>query len=370
MSSRSRRHICILSENDEWDAALVQALRARGVETSTWSLLDSSTALHRKPPANTMYVNRFSPSAFWRGRPHALGAARAVVQWLESCGRHVVNGSAALELEVSKAAQLLACQQVGLRFPYTEMIVGRSALEQACARWDDNPHRTQIMIKPNCGGSGNGVRAYPSGAALLADASLRVESSEQSADGVWLLQQRIDAPVVHRLEFVGGELLYAVRIRTDPAGASFNHCPCGGDGEGAQEEQQQCTLAPRFEIDVDFPQTDGETLLVTALLRMLQMHQVEVAGIEAIQDALGAWWVIDCNCVNTNYNVMAEKSARVLQGGHERLVDWLLGGKALQNKMPPPRREAAAVARPTSPPAAPPTEPPRDAGPPPDPRSG
>lgn len=367
MSSRSRLHICILSENHEWDAALVQALRARGIETSTWSLLDSSAALHRKPPANTVYVNRFSPSAFWRGRPHALGAARAVVHWLESCGRHVVNGSAALELEVSKVAQLLACRQVGLRFPYTEMIVGRSALEQACARWDDNPHRTRVMIKPNCGGSGNGVRVYPSAAALLADESLRVDSSDQSSDGVWLLQQHIDAPVVHRLEFVGGELLYAVRIRTDPTGASFNHCPC--DGDGAQEEQ--CALSPRFEIDVDFPKTDGETLLVTALLRMLRMHQVEVAGIEAIQDSLGAWWIIDCNCVNTNYNVTAEKSARVLQGGHARLVDWLLGGKVLNN-MPPrsSRREAVAAERPSSPTAPPPVPPPHDAGHARDPRSG
>ena len=313
------RQICILHEQAEWDRGLIAELERHGFQCTAWPLCDLHVAMLRPPPQYVLYLNRYSPSSFWRGHSSAHGSAHSVITWLEANGCIVINGKQALELEVSKVAQALACKRVGLRCPYTELAVGKPALLRAAQAWGQSisRHSTPVMVKPNCGGSGNGVRHYPTSQALVA--ALEEDDEVDSApDGVMLLQQFIESAFVHRLEFVGSKLLYAIRIRTDTA--SFNHCPCD------QDVTQACALGqPAFEITPEFPATDGEFMLVQALERMLRSYRVDVAGIEVIQDARNRWWVIDCNCCNTNYNAAAEARANIPLGGNAAIAQWLLG---------------------------------------------
>lgn len=313
------RRICILNEHAEWDRLLVAELEHQGFECITWSLCNLQIAMLRQPSTSMLYINRFSPSSFWRGNSPAQGAAVSVVAWLEAHGCIVINGRQALELEISKVAQSLACRSVGLRFPYTEMVVGKDALKRAATAWGQSISRqtSPLVLKPNCGGSGNGVRHFANSPALLAALDTE-EMADMSPDGVLLLQQFIPADYIYRLEFVGGNLLYTVRIRTEQG--NFNHCPCEQDVAGA------CAVGkpPKFEIDLAFPSEDAEFLLVQALKRMLRSHLVDVAAIEAIRDGRNRWWVIDCNCCNTNYNVVAEKRANVT-GGNAAIAQWMRG---------------------------------------------
>ena len=313
------RRICILNEHAEWDRYLVAELERHGFDCTIWSLCDLQIAMLRQPSTHMLYLNRYSPSSFWRGNSPAKGAALSVVAWLEAHGCIVINGRQALELEISKVAQSLACRSVGLRFPYTEMVVGPAALKRAAAAWGQSISRqtSPLVLKPNCGGSGNGVRHYATSQALL-DALDAEEMVDISPDGVVLLQQFIPADYIYRLEFVGGNLLYTVRIRTEQG--QFNHCPCEQDVAGA------CAVGrpPKFEIDLNFPAEDAEFLLVQALKRMLRAHLVDVAAIEAIRDGRNRWWVIDCNCCNTNYNVVAEQRANVT-GGNTAIAQWVRG---------------------------------------------
>jgi hypothetical protein len=251
------------------------------------------------------------------------------VAWLEGNGCTVINGRQALELEVSKVAQALACRSVGLRFPYTEIVAGKDAVLQAAETWSRSISRqsSPLVLKPNCGGSGNAVHHYDSSAELIADVHANKLDGVHSPDGIMLLQQFIPSDVVYRLEFVGGRLLYAVTIRTEQG--QFNHCPC------EQDVAQACALGrkPKFNIDCEFPRCETESLLVRALERMLRMYCIDIAGIEAIQDARKRWWIIDCNCCNTNYNIVAEKHAEVECGGNASIAQWLQGA-ALVAKPP------------------------------------
>ena len=181
--------------------------------------------------------------------------------------------------------------------------------------------------------SGHGIRRYDNSSSLVA-AMETDQEWDLSPDGVMLLQQYIPSEYVHRLEFVGGKFLYAVLIRTS---SSFNHCPC----ENSTDESCAVEVAPAFSISPEFPSTEGEGMLVQALERMLRSFTVDIAGIELVRDSRQRWWVIDCNCCNTNYNRRAEVRAKVGMGGNTAIARWLQAADAAP---------AAATAVPPSPP--------------------
>ena len=298
----------------------MQVLEQHGFTCTLWPLFEMCMPLTPpKLPPQSIILNRFSPSFSARSNGNTLGAVRALVRLLESHGHHVINGSRAVELEVSKVAQMIACRQVGLQCPYTEMSVG--SYSEIIRRWRQirGPNEP-LVIKPNCGGSGNHVRVFPNADALEEACKRDDWIHDISVDGITLVQQWVEAPFVHRLEFVGHTFLYAVKIRAQ--GESFNRCPCEQQLE-KEDPSSTCTLPPKFEILFDFPQTKSEWMLVQALLRMLRDNHVYIAGIEVIQDKQGRWWIIDCNCVNTNYNITAEEKANVPVGGNTRIAQWL-----------------------------------------------
>ena len=55
----------------------------------------------------------------------------------------------------------------------------------------------------------------------------------------------------------------------------------------------------------------------------MRQRGLDIAGVEAIQDTDGRWWVIDINCVNTNYNRAIERSCAPGASGVERVADML-----------------------------------------------
>jgi hypothetical protein len=76
-----------------------------------------------------------------------------------------------------------------------------------------------VLVKPNIGGSGAGIVSFDS-VEQLDDAEL-----DLGLDGTALVQERIPAQgeSIVRIEILGGELLYAIRILLVPG--SFNLCP-------------------------------------------------------------------------------------------------------------------------------------------------
>ena len=290
--------IYVIHENDAWVEPLRAAFAESELPFAEWFIDDGTLDLAETPPAGVFY-NRMSASSHTRGHRYAAELTGGVLAWLESHGRRVINGSRALQLEISKMAQYASLARYGVRVPRTIAAVGRDAIIQAARTM---PGR--FITKHNRAGKGLGVRLFDDVGAL--ERYVDSDAFEVPVDGVTLVQQYIEAPepYITRVEFIGGRLLYAVRVDTS---LGFELCPADacqiGDLACPAGESAPIAAAPRFRI------IDGFTHpIVERYRRFLADNDIGIAGIEFITDRNGELYTYDVN-TNTNYNPDAEREA-------------------------------------------------------------
>jgi hypothetical protein len=289
-------HIHVIHENAAWLAPLARALDGEHLPWVDWFLDRGAFDLSAAPPEGVFY-NRMSASSHIRDHRYAAELTAAVLAWLASYGRRVVNGPRALDLEISKARQYAALEAAGIRTPRSVLVVGKEQLVAAARRhFADGA----VILKPNRGGKGLGVRLFHTADALAA----HVEGAdyEQPVDGLQLLQQYVRAPLpfITRAEFIAGRFFYAVEVDTSEG---FELCPadvCALDDAfcpAGEEPRAKFTI-----ID------DIDAGLKRRCEAFLAANDIEVAGIEFIRDAAGTFYTYDVN-TNTNYNPDAEARA-------------------------------------------------------------
>lgn len=206
--------IGILHEHPEWFTPLFAELDQRGLP---YERIDA-TRLTFDPsdpePRHSLLVNRMSPSAWTRGNEGAIFQTLHYLDSLDRIGAPVLNGLRSYELELSKARQISLLAELGIAHPRTRVA---SDPRRVAAAAEDL--RFPVLVKPNIGGSGAGIRAFES-AAELAEASL-----DAGLDGTLLVQEQLAAEgdSIVRVEVLDGEYLYAIRILLLPG--SFNLCP-------------------------------------------------------------------------------------------------------------------------------------------------
>ena len=300
--------VYVIHENAEWMTPLRAALDARQLPFEEWHLASGKIDLSELPPDGVFY-NRMSASSHTRGHRFAPEFTGSVLAWLEAHGRRVINGSRALELEVSKIKQYLALNAAGVPTPHTIAAVGEDAMRDA-VRGIEPP----FIFKPNRGGKGLGVQLFTG--AAEAEAQIDAGAFADAPDGTMLVQQYIapSEPFIIRNEFIGSRLVYSVRVDTSggfllcpadvcnvpDADAGFEFCPLDSAGTVDTPNGQS---RPKFQI------LDGFTHpLHAGMTRFLEQNRIEVAGIEMIIDTSGKAWVYDIN-TNTNYNPDAEAAA-------------------------------------------------------------
>lgn len=296
--------IYVIHENSEWVVPLRAAFAEQQLPFEEW-YLDQGLLDFSSPPPEGVFYNRMSASSHTRGHRYAPEYTSTVLAWLESHGRRVVNQSRALQLEINKIAQYAALRNFGVRTPRTFAAVGAENLISAAARFDG-----AFITKHNRAGKGLGVRLFQSQQAL-AD-YVRGGEFDDSVDGITLIQEYIRAPkpFITRVEFIGGEFVYAVQVDTS---LGFELCPadaceigdafCPVGTSTAAIATVPSTKAPRFRIIPDFNHP-----IIAAYQRFLAANDIEVAGIEFITDANGELYTYDVN-TNTNYNSAAEAEA-------------------------------------------------------------
>jgi len=300
--------IHVIHENAAWLEPLAAALERQALAWRNWFLDRGVFDLSRPPPEGVFY-NRMSASSHTRDHRFAAELTVSVLAWLERHGRRVVNGSRALDLEISKARQYAALEKAGIRTPETVLVAGKElVVEAAQQHFGGGP----FILKPNRGGKGLGVRLFHS-ADALAD-HLHSQDYEPPADGVHLLQQYVRAPVplITRAEFIGGRFMYAVEVDTSDG---FELCPADACAVGdafcpAGEE-------PRAKFTII---GDIDPALKHRYEAFLAANDIGVAGIEFIADTEGTVYTYDVN-TNTNYNPDAE--ARAGRSGMETLAQYL-----------------------------------------------
>ncbi|HEX3864839.1 MAG TPA: alpha-L-glutamate ligase [Stellaceae bacterium] len=310
-------HIHVIHENADWLKPLAAALDGERLPWRDW-FLDGGVFDLSQPPPEGVFYNRMSASSHTRDHRYSAELTASVLAWLAGHGRRIVNGPRALDLEISKARQYAALEAAGIGTPRTVLVAGREQLAAAARRhFPGQP----VILKPNRGGKGLGVRLFNT-AEALADFAAGLDY-EMPVDGMQLLQEYIRAPVplITRAEFVAGRFLYAVEVDTSDG---FELCPA-----------DVCVVADAFCPVGETPRAkftiidDIDAGLRQRCEAFLAANDIEVAGIEFIRDAAGAVYTYDVN-TNTNYNPDAE--ARAGRSAMQALARFL-GGELDKVKM-------------------------------------
>lgn len=284
-------HAHIIYENEDWMPPLRTALDNAGIPYDEWFINEGHFDVTGTPPEG-VFINRMSASSHTRGHTAGVAHTRQLLAWLERHGRRVINGGHAFELEISKVKQHAALEQAGIRTPATRAVVGGPDAWLDAARDMDTP----FITKHNRGGKGLGVQLFNSHAELAT--AIEQGAVEPSPDGVMLLQQYIQSaePFITRCEFVDGELVYAI---TSDTSEGFQLCPAEAcRTEPANNEAPDSLFALR---------TDVPAALISKYKTFLKREQIDVAGIEFIEDAEGRCWTYDVNGTS-NYSPDVEQA--------------------------------------------------------------
>lgn len=303
--------LAVLYEHPAWQEPLFAALRARGVE---FAPIDLKRAAFRDSelPRAKLYFNQASPSAYVRGNTRAVPYGLALMECLELGGARVLNGARAFSLELSKAAQIALMRKLGIDCPRTIVFNDPSALAKMSPVFP-------AIIKPNQGGSG--ARMFQVDALADLEKLFRDQPELWLPDNLFLLQEKLEphpgAGIV-RLEFLGGELLYAMRVI---APGQFNLCPSeachpvDGDGESVCE-------VPAAAAPVEFlPYPEVPREAVEQATRIVRAGGLDVGGIEYLDTVDGRRVFYD---VNANSNLRPAVARAFGFDPFERVVDYLV----------------------------------------------
>jgi biotin carboxylase len=315
MSATTERPIAIYHEHPDWFRPLFQELDRRAVP---YVRLDAAS--HRfdagdgRPPYALVF-NRMSPSAYLRGAGNAIFYTLHYLAHLRRHGVRVINGYDAYVTETSKALQLSLLHDLGLPFPRAR-VINHPAQAPDAARG----LRFPVVLKPNIGGSGAGVRRFDAPEQLAQAA--RTDALDLGIDHTALVQEYIPAADqrIVRVEVLGGRFLYAIRIYT--SGESFNLCPadvCQTVG-GAELVRAACPVdAPKNNLRVEGYTPPPE--IVAQVERLMAAAHIEVGGVEYLVDERdGQRYFYDINALS---NFVADAPRVVGFDPFARLVDYL-----------------------------------------------
>ncbi len=303
--------LVVLYEHPEWQKPLFAALEKRGVDFAPFDLKKAAFDPSSVPDA-LVYFNQASPSAYVRGNTRAVPLCYSLMRSLELGGAKVLNGSAAFTLEITKSTQAALMHKLGIGHPKT---LAFNDVEAALAQWGDN---WPALVKPEQGGSG--ARMF-----LLHEADelrrlLRDKPDIWLPDNLLMLQEYFPvdpARGIIRMEFLDGELLYAMRVVSHGA---FNLCPSevcnpeSGEGHCAIPEAPP---APPVEF---YPYPEVPAAAVDAGKRLMAAGGLDVGGIEYLEAADGRLIFYD---VNANSNLRPPIARAFGFEPFERVVDYL-----------------------------------------------
>ena len=303
--------LVVIHEHPEWQKPLFTAIERRGIAYAPFDLKQAAfsndeTALAR------LYFNQASPSAYVRGNTRAVPLALAYMRTLERRGARVLNGADVFSLELSKSAQATLLRTLGIDTPWSITFNDAGAL-----RAYEHAIRWPAILKPDQGGSGARIHVVES---LEQVCSIFSASPEVwLPDNLFLLQEYLPHDPDHgivRLEFLGGELLYAMRVKTH---GRFNLCPspvCNPDeGDGVCEVPE--ANAPPVEF---YPYMEVPKAAVDTAARIVRAARLDVGGIEYLETPDGRRVFYD---INANSNLRPSVAAAFGFDPFERVVDFL-----------------------------------------------
>lgn len=313
--STSAPDLVVLHEHPEWQKPLFAALERRGVSYEPYDITHAAFSNDDRPRA-PLYFNQASPSAYVRGHARAVPLALAFMRTLELQGARVLNGADVFALELSKSAQATMLRTLGIDCPRSITFNDPRALRRYASQiqWP-------ALLKPDQGGSGARIQVVESLDEV--EAIFDADPSIWLPDNLFLLQEYLahdPEQGIVRLEFLDGELLYAMRVKTH---GRFNLCPspvCNpDDGDGVCEVPATAVAAPPVEF---YPFLEVPRDAVDTATRIVRSAKLDVGGIEYLETDDGRRVFYD---INANSNLRPSVAAAWGFDPFERVVDFLAG---------------------------------------------
>jgi glutathione synthase/RimK-type ligase-like ATP-grasp enzyme len=306
--------LVVIYEHPEWQKPLFAALQRRGISFVPFDVTRAAFSNVEGIRAR-LYFNQASPSAYLRGSTRAVPLALAYMRTLALLGERVLNGAEVFALELSKSVQATLLRTLGVDCPRSITFNDVSAL-RTCADQVQWP----AVLKPDQGGSGARIQVVESFDQV--EETFRRDPSVWLPDNLFLLQEYLPHDPeqgIVRLEFLGGELLYAMRVKTH---GRFNLCPspvCNpDDGNGVCEvPAAQVVEAPPVEF---YPYPDVPREAVETATAIVRAARLDVGGIEYLETTGGRRVFYD---INANSNLRPSVAAAFGFDPFERVVDFL-----------------------------------------------
>jgi len=205
--STAKRPIGIIYEHPSWFKPLFSELEKRRIP-----FVRIHAASHQYNPVErevpySLLVNRVSSSAYLRGNSQGIFHSANYLAHVERLGIPVVNGTAAQEIESSKAKQLELLASLGLRIPKTRIVNHTNQIIPAARSL-----RFPIVIKSNLIGSSQSILRFNTLFSLQKAINLR--QINLGIDHTALVQEFIPARdgQIIRVETLGYKYLYAVKV--------------------------------------------------------------------------------------------------------------------------------------------------------------
>lgn len=325
--------IAIYYEQPHWFVPLFQQMETRDFP---WVKVDARFHQYDAASAEREYslvFNRMSPSAWQRGVGHGIFYTINYLKHLEDKGVRVVNGSRAFTHETSKALQLALLEKLGLPYPKARVINHPS---QALSAAEEVGY--PLILKPNIGGSGAGIKKFGSADELRA--AVEENGLYFGVDDTALVQECFTARdgIITRVEVLGGKYLYAIQIHI--TGETFDLCPADicKNTRGEELTRIACPVdAPKTGMTVE--RYEAPRRIIDDVERIMQTAGIEVGGVEyVIDERTGRQLYYDINALS---NFVADPERMVGFNPYGRLADFLIAEARAHGAKEPPRMVAS-----------------------------
>lgn len=316
--------IGILDEHPHWSDRLIAELRRRGLPFERIDVSDHAFVPAVRERRYSVLVNRVSPSAHTRGHASSLFHALQALTYFEEIGTPVINPAASYRYEASKAAQALLLERLGLPYPRC------AVLNQPGRILDLLPtFRFPVLLKPNVGGSGAGIVRFDRPEDL--EEAVKRNALNLGPDGTALLQESLESEdgCIVRVEVLGGEFLYAIRIAVDPV-AGFNLCPadlCLVEDQAEAPTQTQtgpgsCPADVSPAVVRKLERFDPPPSVIRDVLQLTRAAHIDVGGVEYLRSKRdGRLYYYDMNALS---NFVADAPALLGFDPTERFAEFIV----------------------------------------------
>jgi len=217
----STQPIAVYYEHPKWFAPLFHELDRRGIAYDKIAVQSHLFDPAAKECPYSVIVNRVSAYPSKASHPNIILYVKQFLSYLDRIGARVINGVESYRIGTSKALQVTLLDRLNLRYPETRVIHHPGQAPAAASELS-----FPVLVKPNIGGSGAGIRFFPDMNAL--NEAVSAGEVDMGIDHTALVQEYIPAKdqTIHRVEILNGKFLYAIRLPM--VAESFNYCPADG----------------------------------------------------------------------------------------------------------------------------------------------